>query len=92
MTQQELLDAATATIAGMVPEAYSVQLNTSDQNTGYGFWVAAVWDHGLSPLLDAPDGLSRINDAVYEYLCDLDWDGVVGENKYGTAMIWIDHD
>jgi len=86
--QFALLNAALDLIRQRVPDASIVHLSTSDQNY-YGFLLDDV---------EFPDGttLSETNQrlldllsggALDEYLGDLDWDGVVGEDSHGIAHL-----
>jgi hypothetical protein len=65
-------------------------LQTSDQDT-YGFILTGVQDIDGNELLPAWDDftapLAGLPDAVWDQVCDLEWDGVVGENRGGYALI-----
>jgi len=62
-----------------------VDLETTDQSTGYGFNVTALFrgDRMLTPEEMEPvvDYLEEMN------LLDIDWNGPVGEDEYGYAHI-----
>lgn len=76
------------TLAGKIcVGATTLHVATSDKNR-YGFIVNDVTLHDGQRLSVAdPATLHRLADALYEHLCDLDWRGVVGEDKFGYADI-----
>ena len=54
----------------------------------YGFTLADVEFGDGTRLSDTdPPLLDHLNDVVFEYLCDLDWDGVVAEDEHGQAAL-----
>jgi hypothetical protein len=67
------------------PTAVSVQFATSDQDT-YGFNLAGVTlpEGAESPSVRA---LGLLGDEVWPFVCDLRWNGVVGEDKHGDATV-----
>ena len=69
------------------PIAREMHLETSDQDT-YGFVLTDVVLAG-GHLLSAtdPQNLAKLQDAVSDFLGDLDWDGVVGEDAHGHAEV-----
>ena len=72
-----------------VPAAVSAQVTSSDQGL-YGFVLLDVLLHGGELLSDEDPALldALTNDtAVQEPLNDLDWNGLVRENKHGDAVI-----
>lgn len=72
------------------PTAVRVDLTTSDQNR-YGFVLCSVRDaQGSELYMSLSDsGQYAVEDQVDPYLGDLDWDGVVGEDKYGNVTLNI---
>lgn len=77
------LDAALALIREHAPTAVTAGLETSDQQAGYGFVLLSVRD-AEGREVDLPDA---IDDRVSDLICDLNWDGVVGENRQGYATL-----
>lgn len=68
-----------------LPTAKYALFETSDQSMGYGFWfhgVAQGPDGG--PEVEAGDSLFG---EVRDYVEDIDWNGVMGEDKHGNARI-----
>lgn len=86
-TQLENLRAAAALIQRAVPGAGNFELQTSDQNR-YGFTLRNVIVRGGGSLEDAdPKLLEQLADQVWQYVCGLDWNGVVGEDEGGFASL-----
>lgn len=77
------LRAALALVRDRCPGAVAVELETSDQNKGYGF-VINVIEYESGVIGPVPD---EIEDAIWERLNDIDWDGVVNESPQGYARI-----
>ena len=69
-------------IAVRVPDAISVELETSDQNE-YGFVVHDVLTGGQPLSKTDPDLLLQLQDETWDSLCNISWDGVVGESPEG---------
>ena len=72
-----------------LPHAISAQVTTSDQAM-YGFVLTDVTlRDGLLLSDDDPETLDTLRDspAVYGPLGNLDWDGVVREDKHGDATV-----
>jgi hypothetical protein len=83
--QRALLTEALLRIRAEAPEVVLVDLETSDQDT-YGFVLrglrlAGGTDAGVTP--EDLDGDGEVSD----FIGDLDWDGVVGEDSRGYATI-----
>lgn len=89
-TDAEHLAAAIEIIRAAVPDAVSAELQTSDQDT-YGFILTDVAILGGDDTLAdvEPERLYKLRDDVFDHLCNLEWDGVVGENGFGTATVAI---
>ena len=85
-TQQEMLANAVKIVKGAYPDAVSFDLTTSDQNT-YGFVLTGVTLHDGSVASNADDDMYKLDEALFPHLGDLDWDGVVGEDRGGHATI-----
>jgi hypothetical protein len=83
--QLELL-ATLALIRTHLPTARLAHLQRSTENDGYGFSLARVTDVAGHDL-QLP---SAVDDEVADHLCDLDWDGLVGESPRGDAS-WDVH-
>jgi hypothetical protein len=60
-----------------IPDATVVTFETSDQDT-YGF---ILFSHNGTGAIDG-----ELDDELWPLLCNLRWNGVVGENKHGHAM------
>jgi len=86
-TGAEDLAAALAIVRNGAPGAFSVVLCTSDQQVGYGFILSDVRDIEDESL--PHEAFARLEDEVNEYLSDLDWDGVVGEDHHGYATLRV---
>jgi hypothetical protein len=88
--QRRMLARAVEIIRERVPGAVFADLQTSDQDD-YGFVLAAVTDEVGTDLLPAWDDvthpLAGLSDEVSGELCNLEWDGVVGEDEYGNVTI-----
>ena len=89
MGDREDLAQALREIRRLVPHATAVKLETSDQNEGYGFILKDVLTDGQPLSSTSPALLRDLESAVHEHLCDIDWDGAVGENKNGFATIQL---
>lgn len=87
---QANLDAALSLIRKSVPRAVSIDLGTSDQNT-YGFVLMEINMNDGSVLSEFGAGLQfdTIDDSVSDLLSDIDWNGVVAEDKYGFATVTL---
>ena len=70
------------TVRRMVPNVKSVDLESSDQDR-YGFVLTGVTLEDDTKLAD----LDMFEDVAWDYLCNLSWNGVVGENKGGYATL-----
>lgn len=91
--QMWMLACALEMIHTHVPDAVYLDLETSDQGR-YGFVV-----RGLRATLDGPDmwpdwgdskhPLGAIYDDVNDQFSDLNWDGVVREDRYGYVTLNI---
>jgi len=87
-TQAETLAALKASVRRTVPNALSIDVGSTDQHTGYGFWLSEVHTDGGGLLsVTDPKLLDQLTDDAFAYLADLDWDGVVGEDAQGYATI-----
>lgn len=89
--QQRMLARALDLIRENAPDAVFVDLDTSDQDQ-FGFVVADLRDaNGVSLLPGEADIATAygtaIDDAIRNEICDLDWYGVVGEDRHGYATI-----
>lgn len=82
-----LLAAAADAVRRAQPSAVTMHLETSDQNM-YGFVLTDVRlaDGGLLSDTD-PAALEELADAVHDFLCDLNWDAAVGEDRHGHADV-----
>lgn len=87
-SQLDLLRQAATFIQERVPDAKAFKLQTSDQST-YGFVLHDVILKSGSHLSDVDLGLltKLADDEVWMFLCNLDWDGVVGEDAGGYASL-----
>lgn len=79
---QDDLDAACSMVLDEYPEAASLRLQTSDQSR-YGFTVVQVKDGDNYEIDESREDWGE----VQEHLMNLDWDGVVGEDKHGYAAV-----
>lgn len=90
--QLTMLATAMSMIAERVPGAAMVDLVTSDQDS-YGFNLTGVRNADGVELLpdwqDTEHPLASLADDVWDMLADLNWCGVVGENRggYGTIVL-----
>lgn len=87
-TDQAHLDAVLTIIRERLPLAHHVLLETSDQSH-YGFVLVAIaYDNDVAIPLDIalPD---HVVDQINDMLSDIDWDGVVGEDKHGYARVLL---
>lgn len=88
--QSRMLDRALEIIRERVPEAAFVHLETSDQDS-YGFVLMSVTDaDGVELLPDWSNSthpLTSLSDDVTDEIGDLEWNGVVGEDRSGYATI-----
>ena len=88
--QHHALCTALDLIRTTVPNSIRACISTSDQDY-YGFVLVDVElteDELLSRTGD--ELLCSLNDDLFEHLADLDWDGVVGEDKHGLAFFPLD--
>jgi hypothetical protein len=84
MSERDKLAALLTGVRARVPStASTLKLETSDQNTGYGFVIRDVVDSNNVSVVDG-QGVEQLNDDLFDEL-DLDWDNAVGEDKYGYA-------
>lgn len=86
LTDRRNLTKALLAVKTSQPTATAVVLTTSDQNT-YGFWLTDVTLPGGSLRETDPEALDVLSDTVWDMLCDLDWNGVVGEDRHGNATV-----
>lgn len=86
--QRDNLQEALDEIRDNIPNSAYALLTTSDQNDGYGFILddVVLTDGRRYSDVDA-EHLRTVQDDLYENLCDLDWNGVVGEDDHGDARI-----
>ncbi len=82
-TDEEVLDAALALLREKLPDAATATFQTSDQNIGYGFLLLSVWTAAGLPV----QVTSELEDEVYDFVCDINWDGVMGEDVHGYVTI-----
>jgi hypothetical protein len=80
--EQEHFDAALQAIRDALPAAKTVELETSDQDY-YGFFLREVQD-GSGDVIEVP---GTLEDTVAQHIQDLDWNGVVREDKHGNVTI-----
>jgi hypothetical protein len=86
-TQRDQLDAALRLVRQFVPAATRVYVTTSDQDL-YGFALVDVMTTlGTRLSATAPRLLVNLIDDTHQYLGDLDWDGLVGEDAGGRAVL-----
>jgi|SRR3954467_817760 len=90
-SQMSMLHNALTLIRDAVPAACQARLSTSDQGN-YGFALTDVLDAQGEPLIVADQLWTDLTDALWPYLANLDWDGVVGEDKHGYATLQIPTD
>lgn len=83
----ENVRAAIALVRERVPGAAFLSLETSDQNRGYGFTFCGVSDVSGREIVLPADLDSTIESEVYDVLCDVDWNGAVGEDRHGYAVL-----
>lgn len=91
LAQAWMLANALHVIRERVPEAIYVEMETSDQDL-YGFTLTALRSTSDGPDLlpdwaDTRHALAGLRDVVNDQICDLDWDGTVGEDRQGF-VIW----
>jgi hypothetical protein len=88
--QLAMLVRAMLIIQEAAPTAATVDLETSDQDT-YGFVLTGVQDAEGNDLLpdwgDFKHPLAGLSDEVHDEISDLNWDGVVGEDRGGYVTI-----
>ena len=90
MDDNERLRDALGIIRETVPEASLVNLETSDQAM-HGFVLRDITLANGDLLSQVDEGLlDRVSDAVWSPLSDLAWDGVVGEDAQGYAVVRLD--
>lgn len=65
------------------PEAAYARLETSDQHE-YGFSLNALLNDQFEVVAEVDTDLQN---EVWDFICDLDWNGVVGEDKHGYAIL-----
>lgn len=88
--QLDLLREASATVERLVPGARNYTVGTTDQHANYGFNLVDVETRDRESLGEKdPALLQKLSDEIDEYLVDLDWDGIVGEDAGGGAIIPI---
>jgi hypothetical protein len=86
-TDKRDLHEALRTIRESVPNAVSVDFRTSDQDT-YGFVLVDVNLADGTFLNDVDeDRLGRLSDDVEQYINDISWNGVMGEDRGGSVTI-----
>lgn len=71
------------------PQATELALQTSDQNY-YGFIMTNVLVNGESPENATRETILALDDELFDYLCDLDWNDEVGEDQYGMANLKLE--
>lgn len=84
---QTALDEMLAAIRASVPGATRAHFQTSDQNL-YGFVLEDVTmpdGSGLAAI--SPATYDRLLDASLDLLGDVDWNGVMGEDRSGSAVV-----
>lgn len=87
MSDNERLREALGVICEMVPEASLFHLETSDQAM-HGFVLRDITLANDNRLSQVDEGLlDRVTDEVWSQLSELAWDGVVGEDAQGYAVI-----
>lgn len=90
MKQKTLLDQLTAKVRELYPTATTLHVSTTDQNVGYGFVLDDIKGADGVTLLPADERARyRVYDELWPMLGDLDWDGVVGEDKHGNAVVAV---
>lgn len=65
------------------PDGVEAVFETSDQGL-YGFRLSDVLDADGQSLL-TPE--NNVSEQIAAYLADLDWDGVMGEDEFGHAVV-----
>lgn len=93
------LDAALALIKAAYPKAFSVDFETSDQNDGYGFVLRSIRMRqevfiGVPGVQGGEEVFAEqmdvdLQDQIGVLLSDIDWDGVMEEDKHGSATVEI---
>lgn len=74
-------------VKGIVPDATSIDLETTDQATGSGFLVMdVIRNHDRADLVDQ-DVIDKISDEASDVLWELRWNASVGEDKHGYAEV-----
>lgn len=89
--QNRMWERIVAHIRAAVPGAWAVELDTSDQSSGYGFVITNVLSKGTVSLLTGEQILELANDISGE-LADLIWSehgGVIGEDEHGYAYMLL---
>lgn len=90
MNDNERLHEALGVIRETVPEASFVHLETSDQAM-HGFVLRDITLANGDQLSQVDeDLLDRVSDEVWSPLSNLAWDGVVGEDAQGYAVVRLD--
>lgn len=88
--QLAMLTRAMLIIALAAPSAATVNLETSDQGR-YGFVLRSIQDADGNELMPTTwtsgHPMNQVEDEVFGEICDLNWDGVVGEDYHGYATI-----
>lgn len=80
---QANLDQLLAYVVVQHPTARQVHLATSDTN-GYGFTLTRITLADGKTIDD-----TGLDDAAWNFLCDVDWGGVVGEDQFGYATLVV---
>lgn len=89
--QNRMWERIVAHILATVPSARAIELDTSDQSTGYGFVITSVLGMGDVELLAEKQILTLADDISGE-LADLNWSergGVLGETDNGYAYMML---
>jgi len=68
-----------------LPSAGLIRVETSDQQTGYGFFLIAVSTADGRPLHVCDDLFAQASDI----LADVEWGAVIGEDAHGYATLRI---
>jgi hypothetical protein len=81
---------ALRTIREAVPQAARAQFQTSDQDY-YGFNLTDILLADGTSAMDPQDTteFDRLSNDLFDYLCNLSWNGVMGEDRGGAADLEI---